>query len=109
MTVAEILEKAGESEAGALWQEQDITKNGVTTRMFAMDLNDCSQYAPSMRYGLPNCLMLRRTEERFGNGDHVLDQDEISDALESYFVSRIGPWYMKDPGLNIRFGFELNF
>ncbi len=97
------------SEAGALWQERAITKNGVTTTMFAMDLSNCSQYAPDKSYGIPNCLMLRRTEALFGNGDQVLDRSELDAAMGAYYDLYNGAWTNYGPGLNIRFGFELNF
>jgi hypothetical protein len=98
-----------ENEAGALWQLQDSTGNGVTTPRYAMDLRDCGEYVPTRSYGVPNCLMLRRTEERFGNGDHVFDDIELGAAMNAYFESYRGSWFYKGPGLNIRFGFELNF
>jgi hypothetical protein len=98
-----------QNEAGSLWHEQDITKNGVTTAMFAMNLTDCSQYAPTRNYGVPNCLMLRRTEERFGDGDHILDQTELDAAMGSFYLANNGPWTKYGAGLNIRFGFEFNF
>jgi hypothetical protein len=97
------------SEAGALWHRQDITKNGVTTAMNAMDLRDCSQYAPTQYYGVPNCIMLRRTEARFGNGDGVFDQDELTTMTDALYKANNGPWTLRDVGLNIRFGFEFNF
>ena len=98
-----------ENEAGGLWHSQAVTKNGVTSTMFAMDLNDCSQYAPSKNYGVPNCLMLRRTEERFGNGDHVFDESELNTAMGQFYLANNGPWTKYGAGLNIRFGFEFNF
>jgi hypothetical protein len=97
------------SEAGSLWHAQPVTKNGVTTTMNAMDLTDCSQYAPTRYYGVPNCIMLRRTEARFGNGDGILDQDELDATFNALYNAGNGPWTLQGAGLNIRFGFELNF
>jgi hypothetical protein len=98
-----------QNEAGALWREQPVTKNGVTSSMFAMNLSDCSQYAPTKNYGVPNCLMLRRTEALFGNGDQVLDQSELNTAMGQFYLANNGPWTKYGAGLNIRFGFEFNF
>ncbi len=96
-------------EAGPLYQTQDVTKNGVTTRMPVVDLTDCTAYNPSKWSGPVNCYMLRRTEERFGNGDHIFDQNEINAALNAYYGTYNAPWTNYGVGLNIRFGFELNF
>ena len=98
-----------ENEAGALWHEQNVTKNGVTSSMYAMNLTDCSQYAPTKYYGVPNCIALRRTEALFGNGDQILDESELNAAMGSFYLANHGPQTFYGSGLNIRFGFEFNF
>ena len=98
------------AEAGSLWHPQDITKNGETTSMNAMNLTgDCSQYAPTQYYGVANCIMLRRAEARFGNGDGILDESELNVMMGQFYNANHGPWTLNDSGLNIRFGFEFNF
>jgi len=98
-----------ENEAGSLWRSQPITKNGVTSNMFAMNLTDCSRYAPTKSYGVPNCIMLRQTERVFGNGDQILDVSELNNAMGQFYLANNGPWTKYGAGLNIRFGFEFNF
>ena len=99
-----------QQEAGALWSIQNVTTNGVTTAMPVVDLTDCSAFAPTKVYGLPDCLMLRRTEARFGNGDMKLDKNELDAAYNAFYQSySLGAWTFYGAGLNIRFGFELNF
>ncbi|MGD0483298.1 MAG: TonB-dependent receptor [Gemmatimonadales bacterium] len=100
-----------QAEAGSLWSVQNVTTNGVTTAMPVIDLTDCSKYAPTKVYGVPNCLMLRRTEQLFGNGDQKLDQNELTAAYSAFYESYSGrgAWNFYGAGLNIRFGFELNF
>jgi hypothetical protein len=100
-----------QSEAGNLWTVQNVTTNGVTAAIPVIDLTDCSRYAPTKNYGLPNCIMLQRVEERFGNGDHKLDKNEMDTAFNAYFQSYSGnaAYNHYGVGLNIRFGFELNF
>jgi len=96
-------------EAGSLYATRAITKNGVTSSMPSIDLSDCSQYAPTHFYGLPNCMMLQRAEARFGNGDKMFDQSEMDAAFGAWYNLGSGPWTMYGTGLNMRFGFELNF
>ncbi len=98
-----------QSEAGNLYHAADVTKNGVTTRMPVVDLTDCSKYAPTRYYGVPNCIMLQRAEARFGNGDGILDQSEMNAMLGANYLANYGPWTFYGAGLNIRFGFEFNF
>jgi len=97
------------TEAGSLYHLANVTKNGVTTNMPVIDLTDCSVFAPTRYYGVPDCIMLRRTEARFGNGDMILDQSELNAAMGEFYVANHGPQTMYGPGLNIRFGFEFNF
>lgn len=97
------------TEAGSSYHLADVTKNGVTTRMSVVDLTNCSDYAPSQNYGLVNCIMLQRAEARFGNGDKLFDTSELDSMLGSYYTASYGPWTNYNVGLNIRFGFELNF
>jgi hypothetical protein len=77
--------------------------------MQLVDLTDCSLYQPTKVYGLPNCLMLRRAEARFGNGDQKFDSSEWNAAFGAWYKFNNGPQAFYSAGLNIRFGFELNF
>jgi hypothetical protein len=98
-----------QSEAAGLLKTEDVTHDGVTSRMQLVDLTDCSLYQPTRVYGLPNCLMLRRAEERFGNGDRKFDSSEWQSAFGAWYNVNNGAQSFYGAGLNIRFGFELNF
>jgi hypothetical protein len=98
-----------QSEAAGLWKVEDVTHDGVTSRQSLVDLTDCSLYQPTRVYGMPNCLMLRRAEERFGNGDRKFDESEFSRAYGAWYNVNNGSQAFYGAGLNIRFGFELNF
>ena len=98
-----------QNEAGELLVTEDVTHDGVTSPMQLVDLTDCSLYQPTRVYGLPNCLMLRRAEERFGNGDRKFDESEWNRAYGAWYAETQGPQTFYGAGLNIRFGFELNF
>ena len=98
-----------QSEAGSLLKTEAVTHDGVTSQMQLVDLTDCSLYQPTKVYGLPNCLMLRRAEERFGNGDRKFDSSEWNSAFGAWYNVNNGPQTFYGAGLNIRFGFELNF
>jgi hypothetical protein len=98
-----------QSEAAGLFKTENVTHDGVTSRMSLVDLTDCSLYQPARVNGLPNCLMLRRAEERFGNGDRKFDESEYDRAFGAWYNVNSGPQVFYGAGLNIRFGFELNF
>jgi hypothetical protein len=89
------------NEAGPLVK----TVSGVT----GVDLSDCSKYEPTSSAGLPNCIMLRRAEARFGNGDEFFTTAEQTAAFTASYNVNNGPYSFKGPGLNFRLGFELNF
>jgi hypothetical protein len=60
--------------------------------------------------GVPSCIYLRRTEERWGNGDHLLSLDEqrhIASAL--YQTNFTGNGVFLDDGRRARVGLEINF
>lgn len=104
------------TEAGNSYHVADVTRNGVTTPMSVVDLTSCSNYASSQYYGVVNCMMLRRLEQRFGYHDpatgltdNLLDSSELSTAMNAAYQANYGSWTNYNVGLNIRFGFEINF
>jgi len=97
------------SEAGSLYQGRLVTVSGASQTIHGVDLSDCTQYNPADGAGLPNCLMLRRTEQRFGNGDRFLTDDEFMAAISAWYNLFRGPYTLRGPGLNLRLGVELNF
>ncbi|HYK09182.1 MAG TPA: TonB-dependent receptor [Gemmatimonadales bacterium] len=59
--------------------------------------------------GPVDCVELKRTEARFGNGDGVYTLSEQTNALNSYYNLFNGPYTFNDLGRQMRLGFELNF
>jgi hypothetical protein len=97
------------TEAGDRVRNEAVTVGGVTEVLQIIDLTDCSLYRPASFNGVPNCLMLRRAEERFGDGDHKFDEHEVSRAFGAWYDVNFSRYSFNTAGLNIRFGFELNF
>jgi hypothetical protein len=99
------------TEAGGLYTTKTI--GGVAKT--GIDLSDCSAFNPLSAAGAPDCIMLRRTEARFAdpddpNGTNLFYTDsEIDRALHAWYMRGNGPQTLVGPGLNFRFGFELNF
>ena len=83
------------------------TQNGVD----GYDLSDCGDYGygPSGDRGLPDCIMLRGVDRRFGNGDNFLEIGEITTAYNAWYDLFNGPYTKRGTGFNMRLGFELNF
>jgi hypothetical protein len=70
----------------------------------AIDLANCSSWGSPV-----NCVMLRRTEARFGNGDGTYSLNEQTRALNAYYDSFNGPQNLYGAPRHIRVGFEVNF
>jgi TonB-dependent receptor-like protein len=66
---------------------------------------DCSAWAPSP----VNCVMLQRTEMRWGNGDGLFTLDEQRRAFNAEYNLLLGVQTMYGPPRTIRIGAELNF
>jgi len=100
-----------QSDAGALWVTRTVTVAGVTQTQTGVDLTDCSQYryASDGSRGLPDCLLLRQAEARFGNGDNFYDTSEQTRALNAWYNRNNGPYTLYGNGFNMRLGFEFNF
>jgi hypothetical protein len=70
----------------------------------AIDLANCASWTSPV-----NCVMLRRTEARFGNSDGTYSLDEQTRALNAYYDSFNGPQNLYGAPRHIRVGFEVNF
>ena len=57
----------------------------------------------------PNCVALIRTEERFGNGDHVFDLDEQRRASDALYYTVRGLHNFTSNPRRMRLGIEVNF
>jgi hypothetical protein len=85
----------------------EASDNGALLAGDAIDLSGCAAWAGTT--GQVNCVMLRRTEARFGDGNGVYTLDEQKTALNAYYNSFFGPQNLYGPPRNIRVGFEVNF
>ena len=98
------------TDAGSLVRTRVITNpDGSATTVTGVDLSDCSAYLPGSTYGIPDCVMLRRAEARFGNGDQFFTTAEQTTAYTAWYDVRNGPYTLLGQGRNIRLGFEFNF
>jgi TonB-dependent receptor-like protein/carboxypeptidase family protein len=83
--------------------ENEATAAGAWVGNDAL-LNDCSTWTSAV-----NCVMLRRTEARFGNGDGTYTQVEQTIALNAWYDSIYAPWTFYGPGRTVRVGFQASF
>jgi hypothetical protein len=95
-----------------LWVEITKSDGGTERRVGAVDLRDLSTACPAWlgSGGTIGCVMLHRTERRFGNGDGIYDVEEQLAALNDWYASAWGPsrrFY--GPGRQIRAGVQLAF
>ena len=73
----------------------------------AIDLSGCSSWSGAA--GPVNCVMLRRTEARFGNGDGTYTLAEQTRALDAYYDAFNGPQWLYGAPRHIRLGVEVSF
>jgi len=93
------------NDAGSL--VRTITVNGAPVT--GIDLSDCSQYLAGDARGIPDCLMLRGAETRFGDGDQFFTEAEQTRAFNAFYDLNNGTHTLLGSGRNVRLGFELNF
>lgn len=61
-------------------------------------------------WALPvNCVMLRRTEQRYGDGDGLYTQSEVARAFNVFYDTFNGPHTFYGAPRHIRLGLQLNF
>ena len=85
----------------------EANSNGALLAGDAINLSGCSTWAGDA--GPVNCVMLRRTEARFGDGDGVYTLAEQNTALNAYYDAFFGPSRFYGSGRTLRFGVELEF
>jgi hypothetical protein len=73
-----------------------------------VDLRDCGGWGASIT-GQVNCVMLRRIESRFGNGDKQYSPVEQSRVLNAFYDAFNGPQNFYGIPRHVRLGFELSF
>jgi len=87
--------------------QDEASLNGALLPGGTVDLRpSCSTWTASS-VGPVNCVMLRRVETRFGNGDGQYTLAEQERALNTYFDSFVGAWRFHGPGRTVRVGMEL--
>ena len=96
-------------EAGNLVETRTFTDASGSHQESGVNLSNCSAYNPTSSAGIPNCIMLRRAEARYGNGDQFFTDAEQNSAYGAWFNLFNGPQALKGSGFNLRLGFELNF
>jgi hypothetical protein len=80
-----------------------ITKDGQP--LAAADLRaDCGTW----RAGPTNCVLLRRAEARWGDGDGLYDEDEQRTALGAMYDLFFGPWTFRGTPRHLRLGVEIS-
>jgi hypothetical protein len=57
----------------------------------------------------PNCVYLIRTEQRYGNGDHVFTVEEQRRASHAFYTVDRGAHFFTGPPRLIRLGLEATF
>ncbi|HSD31474.1 MAG TPA: hypothetical protein VLB49_06160 [Gemmatimonadales bacterium] len=86
----------------------EAQNNGRLLANSAVDLRpDCAGWTNGG--GPVNCVVLRRVEQRFGDGDGVYDLGEQTTALNTYYQSFYGEWRFREPGRTARVGLALEF
>jgi hypothetical protein len=84
--------------------QNEAANNSALRSGDAIDLANCGTWANPV-----NCVMLRRTEARFGDGNGTYSLDEQTRALNAYYDSFFGPQNLYGAPRHIRVGFEVNF
>jgi hypothetical protein len=91
-----------ENEAGAFLRSTEV--DGVTINRITLP-GDCNDWGG----GPVNCVLLKRAEARYGNGDGVCEEAEYQSAFNaSYDMLTNRSWFYAAPR-HIRLGFEVRF
>lgn len=85
----------------------EALNNGARNPDGSVSLNNCANW--SGQPGPVNCVMLRRTEARFGNGDGIYTVAEQTRALTAYFNMVYGSSRFYGPQRTVRVGLQLGF
>ena len=97
------------NEAASVTQTSFLRPDGSTVAERGINLSNCALYTPTLASGVPNCIMLRRAEQRFGDGDGYYTVSEQDNSFTNMFNVTRGPSVFYAAALNFRLGFELNF
>ncbi|MBE0591784.1 MAG: TonB-dependent receptor [Gemmatimonadales bacterium] len=98
--------------SGAWITIQKTDEGGANPRSVgAMDLTSIASTCPGWAGGggTTACVMLQRTEQRFGNGDGIYDVEEQTAAVRAYYDLNNAPQTFYGTGRLIRLGLQLQF
>lgn len=84
----------------------EANNNGALLPGGAVSLTGCGNWTASTG-GPVDCVMLRRAEARFGNGDGTYTQAEQQNALNAFFNMVYGSYRFYGPQRTVRVGLEL--
>ncbi len=84
--------------------KNEANANGALRAGDAIDLSGCGAWANPV-----NCVLLRRTEARFGDGNWNYTLAEQTRALNAYYDAFDGPQWLYGAPRHIRVGFEVTF
>jgi hypothetical protein len=91
-----------ENDAGAFLRTLVVDGEEINEILLPTDCNDWGD-------GPVNCVLLKRAEARFGNGDGIYHQDEYTAAFNANYDLFNNPSYFYDQPRHIRIGFEVRF
>ncbi|HEX4633020.1 MAG TPA: TonB-dependent receptor [Gemmatimonadales bacterium] len=86
--------------------ENEASNNGALMAGGAVSLSNCGSWTAS-NTGPVDCVMLRRAEARFGNGDGTYTLAEQQNALNAYFNMVYGAYRFYGPQRTVRVGLKL--
>jgi hypothetical protein len=90
------------NDAGPRWVQATVDGQPV----FSADLTgDCDSWSR----GPVDCVLLRRAEARWENGDGFYDEQEIRTALDAMYDLFFGRWTRLGPPRHLRVGVEIRF
>ena len=90
----------GTGEFGIL-RDEALNAGALQPDNTTVNLNTCATWQSQA-----NCVALMRTEQRFGDGDHVFTLAEQQVAFNAYYRDFYGSWRFFAPGRTLRVGFE---
>jgi len=102
-----------DAEASGAWVTiQKTDADGSNPRSIgAIDISSIASTCPNWAGGggMVSCVMLQRTEQRFGNGDGIYDVEEQTAAVTAYYNLNNAPETFYSSGRLIRLGLQFQF
>jgi outer membrane receptor protein involved in Fe transport len=88
-----------------------LSINKGSRQLEAIDVSNCGnpEIAWAGAGGAADCVMVQRTEERFGDGDQIYDEEEQLAAMYAWYEMWDGEQYFLGDPRHIRLGVEISF